>query len=339
MSLRQAAAARNIRFGSAVTVADIASDPLYAALIARECAIITPGLEAKWAATEPKDGIFNFGPMDRLAAFAARHDLRLHMHNLIWSVFLPAWVIPAIAEGRSAEIMARHIGALVSRYQDNVDSWDVVNEAADPHWPSGPEGLCNTPWRRSLGPGYVGMAFQEAAAANPHAHLIINDDDLEYDEPERALKRDIYLRLITALKRQNVPIDGFGLEAHLKPWRALADKPYRQFLAELAGLGLAIYVTELDVCDRSLPAEIAARDQAVSAFTKHYLDIVLDEPATRTVMTWGLSDRSTWMLRDPAGARPDGLAPRPLPYDAHLSPKPMRDALLSAFSNARARPA
>ena len=103
-------------------------------------------------------------------------------------------------------------------------------------------------------------------------------------------------------------------------------------------MGLAIYVTELDVCDRELPAEIAARDQAVAAYTKRYLDVVLDEPATRTVMTWGLSDRSTWMLHDPAGARPDRLPPRPLPYDTHLSPKPMRDALLSAFSHARARP-
>jgi endo-1,4-beta-xylanase len=338
-SLKDAAAARNIAFGSEVTVADITADPLYAALIVRECAIITPGLEAKWAATEPGDGVFRFGPMDQLAAFALRHGLRLHMHNLIWSVFLPSWVVPAIADGRSADIMARHIAALVGRYQDGVESWDVVNEAADPHWPSGPEGLCNTPWRRALGPDYVNTAFREARAANPHAHLIMNDDDLEYDEPERALKRDIYLRLITALKRQKVPVDGFGLEAHLKPWRRLADKPYRKFLAELAGLGLKIYVTELDVCDRTFPPEIATRDRAVAAMTKNYLDIVLDEPATGTIMTWGLSDRATWMLRDPAGQRPDRLAPRPLPYDAHLTPKPMREALLAAFRNAPARPA
>jgi endo-1,4-beta-xylanase len=337
-SLKLAAAERNIGFGSEVTLADLTTDPLYAALIAQECAMITPGLEAKWGAIEPNDGEFHFAAMDAVAAFAAHHNLRLHMHNLIWSVFLPKWTLEAIAAGRSAEIMARHISTLVSRYEDHVDSWDVVNEAADPHWPSGPEGLCNTPWRRGLGPDYVKLAFQEAASANPRAHLIINDDDLEYDEPERELKRTIYLRLLTALKHEGVPVHAFGLEAHLKPWRNLAEKPYRRFLAELAGLGLMIYVTELDVCDRFLPPDIAARDQAVAAFAKRYLDIVLDEPATRTVMTWGLSDRATWMLRDAAGRRADLLPPRPLPYDAQLAPKPMRAALMAAFQHARMRP-
>jgi GH35 family endo-1,4-beta-xylanase len=51
-----------------------------------------------------------------------------------------------------------------------------------------------------------------------------------------------------------------------------------------------------------------------------------------------LSDRGSWMLRDPAGFRPDGLKPRPLPYDAHLTAKPMREAIAAAFRGARFRP-
>lgn len=337
-SLRAAAAARNICFGSEITMAEILSDPSYANLIVQECGIITPGLEAKWAATEPNEGDFRLTQMDAMAAFAKAHNLRLHMHNLIWSVYLPKWTILAIAEGRGAAIMARHIATLVKRYQDQAESWDVVNEAADPRWPSGPEGLCNTPWRQSLGPGYVGQAIRDAAESSRTAHLLLNDDDLEYDEPDRERKRMIYLQLIEDLLRQNVPIGGFGLEAHLKPWRVIAEKPYRRFLAGLADFGLALYVTELDVCDRTLPAEIEARDKAVACYAKNYLDIVLDEAATRTVITWGLSDRTSWMMHDPAGRRPDLLAPRPLPFDSDLAPKPMRDALMAAFQHARMRP-
>ena len=337
-SLRAAAAARNICFGSEITMAEIRSDPSYANLIIQECAIITPGLEAKWAATEPSEGDFRLTQMDAMAAFATTNNLRLHMHNLIWSVYVPKWTILAIAEGRGAAIMARHIATLVSRYQDQAESWDVVNEAVDPRWPSGPEGLCNTPWRQGLGPGYVSRAIIDAAEASRTAHLLLNDDDLEYDEPDRERKRIIYLKLIEGLLRQNVPIGGFGLEAHLKPWRVIAEKPYRRFLADLADLGLKIYVTELDVCDRTLPADIGARDKAVASFAKNYLDIVLDEAATRTVITWGLSDRTSWMLSDPNGRRPDLLAPRPLPYDSNLAPKPMRGALMAAFQHARMRP-
>jgi endo-1,4-beta-xylanase len=337
-SLKAAAATRNICFGTEMTVADLA-DPAYAALVARECAIVTPGIEAKWAYTEPAEGQFRFGPMDALARFAAANHLRLHMHNLIWAVGLPRWTVAAIAEGREAAIMARHIAALVSRYRDLTESWDVVNEPADPRWPSGPEGLCTTPWRRGLGPGFIDQALRDAAAAGPGIHLLINDDDLEYDGADREQKRQIYLRLATALKQRGVPLHGFGLEAHLKPWRSIAEKPYRRFLGELGALGLKLYVTELDVCDRTLPADIAVRDQAAAAYAKAYLDIVLDEPATGTVICWGLSDRSSWMLRDPAGQRPDGLAPRPSPFDAGLTAKPLRAALLTAFLHARSRPA
>ncbi len=338
-SLRAAASSRNILFGSEVTVADLAGRDGYGALIARECAIITPGIEAKWGYTEPREGEFRLGPMDALADFARAHGLRLHMHNLIWAVGLPKWTLAAIAEGREAAIMARHIAALVSRYQDLVESWDVLNELAEPQFPSGPEGLCTTPWRNGLGPAYVGQALADAHAANPRAHLLINDDDLEYDAPDREKKRQIYLRLVEALRRQNVPLHGFGLEAHLKPWRAIADAPYRRFLRALGDLGVRIYVTELDVCDRALPADTGKRDLAVADFTRRYLDIVLDEPATRAVICWGLSDRTSWMRRDPAGQRGDGLAPRPLPYDARLQPKPMRAAMISAFRHARDRPA
>ncbi len=336
-TLRGAAAARNIRFGSEVTLPELNSIPGYGDLIARECAIITPGLEAKWGAIEPQDGVFRFASMDRLAAFAVAHGLTLHMHNLIWAVALPPWVVPAIAEGRAADIRARHIATLVRRYQDHVESWDVVNEPADPRWPSGPEGLCTTPWRRALGADYMRRALDAAHSGNPRVRLLINDDDLEYDAPDRQKKRDIYVRLLTALRRQGVPLHGFGLEAHLKPWRPIADAPYRRFLRALAELDLTLYVTELDVCDRTLPPEIDARDAAVAAMTKHYLDLVLDERAVTTVMTWGLGDRTTWMRHDRAGQREDGLAPRPLPYDEALRPKPMRDALMAAFRHAPPR--
>jgi endo-1,4-beta-xylanase len=234
--------------------------------------------------------------------------------------------------------MARHIATEVGRYSGRVDSWDVINELVDPRWPSATDGICTTPWRRALGADFVPAALREAHAADPNATLLINDDDLEYDAPDREKKRNIYLRLIEAWLKQGVPLTGFGMEAHIKPWERIAEKPYRRFLSELGAFGLKLYVTEFDVCDRLLPADIAARDDAVAEATRNYFDLVLDEPAVRTVITWGLYDGATWMLRDQAGERADGLPPRPLPYDAFLQPKPMRAALAESFRAARHRP-
>jgi endo-1,4-beta-xylanase len=337
-ALRDLAAARNIVFGTEVTIGDIAGDPDYASLVARECAMITPGIEAKWGSIEPAEGAFCFGPMDGLAGFARGAGLRLHMHNLIWAVGLPHWTLDALKQGRGASMIERHARIVAERYKDLTDSWDVVNEPVDPRWPSDEAGLCMTPWRRALGPQFVPMALSAVHAAVPAARLLINDDDLEYDAPDRERKRATYLRLIEAYVKGGAKLHGFGLEAHLKPWLPIADHAYRRFLHELAGFGLKLYVTELDVCDRTLAADIAARDRAVADLTRRYLDLVLDEPAVCTVMTWGLSDRTSWMLRDPVAFRPDGLKPRPLPYDCHLTAKPMREAIAAAFRGARGRP-
>ncbi len=336
-SLRQIAAGKGILFGSAITEPDIAGSREYAVLIRTQCDIITPGLEAKWSAVEREEGLFNFAPLDRLIAFAQSGGMALHMHNLLWSVGLPVWTVQALVAGRGAEVMNRHIAALAGRYRGKIDSWDVVNEPVDPRWPSAPEGLCNTPWRRGLGAGYVAEALRQTRAADPQARLLINDDDLEYDMPDREAKRCTYLRLIESWLRGGATLHGFGLEAHLKPWLRIAEKPYRRFLHELAGFGLQLYVTELDVCDRTLPPDVAVRDLAVADYARRYLDLTLDETAVRAVIVWGLSDRFTYMNRDPATRRQDGLPARPCPFDGNFAPKPLFFALTNSLSNARTR--
>jgi hypothetical protein len=154
---------------------------------------------------------------------------------------------------------ARHRGRAGARYP-----------GADPRWSSGPEGLLRTPWWHALGPTYVDQAFRLAHAADPQAALFVNDDWLEY--PQCREKRAIYLRLLEAWVKRGVPIHGFGIEAHLRPEHPFDAKPYRAFLADIASLGLIIHVTELDVIDRDLPADIATRDRIVADTAARFLD-------------------------------------------------------------------
>jgi endo-1,4-beta-xylanase len=68
---------------------------------------------------------------------------------------------------------------------------------------------------------------------------------------------------------------------------------------------------------------------------RRYLDVALDEPAVRSVMTFGLSDRHSWLEED--YPREDGARRRPLPFDDDLRPKAAVDALEAAFSGAARR--
>jgi endo-1,4-beta-xylanase len=57
----------------------------------------------------------------------------------------------------------------------------------------------------------------------------------------------------------------------------------------------------------------------------------------KAVVTWGLTDRYTYMNSDSDTKRPDGLPSRCLPYDSDLKPKAMRYAIADALNHAPAR--
>ena len=98
-------------------------------------------------------------------------------------------------------------------------------------------------------------------------------------------------------------------------------------------------VTEMDVVDRSAPSDIAARDAQVAAVYKRFLDAALDNPALIAVMTWGLTDKESWIVRGDLKnfIRSDGLKPRPLPFDDDYRPKPAYDAIANALRAAPVR--
>ena len=335
--LRLLASRRGIRFGTEIVSAEIDADPAYRSLIARECASVTPGLEAKWNAVEPAPGRFRYAPLDTVVDFAAAHGMAVRMHTLVWGPAMPPWLDATLRHGTRAKAeaaLARHVAAVVGRYRGRVRCWDVCNELSDPLWHRGPEGLTMTPWRRALGPAVVPLAFALTRQADPDAILFVNEDGLEWQGARFDEKRLTYLRLLEAWLRQGVPIGGFGLQTHLGTSYAFDPRAYRRFLADLASLGLVIDLTELDVRDRDLPADPAARDRAAADLVRRVLDVALDERAVAAVTTWGLADRYTYENTDRAFARDDGLPSRPLPFDADLRAKPMRDAIARAFAGA-----
>jgi endo-1,4-beta-xylanase len=84
-------------------------------------------------------------------------------------------------------------------------------------------------------------------------------------------------------------------------------------------------ITELDVNDVEIPGDEAARDAAVARHAAEYLDIVFSVARPRSISTWGLSDRATWMRQ--YFKRADGKPLRPLPLDRNLDRKPLWSVL------------
>jgi endo-1,4-beta-xylanase len=105
----------------------------------------------------------------------------------------------------------------------------------------------------------------------------------------------------------------------------------------VADRGLNVHITEMDVLDDGLAADRRVRDRVVADVYRRYLDVTLDVPAVKTVVTFGLSDRFTWLQED--YPRQDRAGRRPLPFDRALRPKPAYYALSSALRQAPHRQA
>lgn len=330
-SLRERAEAKGLLYGAAVETRGL-SETDFADCLARECSILVPENELKWARVRPSQNQFNFAGSDRLAEFASQHQMKFRGHTLVWHGSVPAWLTETATSRNAEELLENHISTVVKRYAGRVHSWDVVNEAVY-LGSEGVNGLRNNLWHRLLGPSYIDTAFRTAAAADPNALLVYNDYGLDIDDDEQNARRARVLQLLERLKSDGVPVHALGTQAHLWAGESRFNPTkLRQFLRDVADLGLKILVTELDVVDRNLPRDIARRDRGVADTYRAYLDAALDEPAVIGVLTWGLSDRRTWLTR--SRPRRDGAPVRPLPFDSQMRPKPAYEAIAAAFDAA-----
>ncbi len=341
-SLKERAAAKGLIYGSVARYSALSSDAAFASRFPQECAMLVVSNELKWRGLRPSPNRFDFTKGDWLVEFARTHGLLSQAHTLVWHNGLPKWFKDYVNRQNAERMLIDHIEMVAGHYAGKMHSWDVVNEAV--HLPDGnSNSLRNSPWLEFLGPDYIELAFHAAREADPQALLVYNENDLWYEGklwpkvPNGSAKKVAVLKLLERLKSRGTPIDVFGLQGHLRGsyMNHLNPKKLRAFLADVAALDLKIIITELDVRDHRLPKDINVRDRLVARAYEDFLSVVLDEPAVMAIMTWGLSDRDTWLSRN--SPRKDGLPVRPLPLDKQLNRKLAWNAMARAFDNAPMR--
>jgi endo-1,4-beta-xylanase len=169
------------------------------------------------------------------------------------------------------------------------------------------------------------IALRTTAAVDPDARLVLNEYDVEFKGPRFAARRKALLQLLRSLRDKDVPLHGVGLQAHLFADRAIDRDGLQTFLSEIKALKLDVLITELDVVDYELPGKVSERDALVAKKAEEFLSAVCEVARPKAILTWGLSDRYTWVPI--YFKRPDGMPNRPLPLDADLKRKPLFDVI------------
>lgn len=338
-SLREAAAAKGLRYGAHPYNYPPHRTPDLDRLVAEQCGLIAPVLS--WPLVSAMQNSFDSAADKGVVALADAQRTPLTGAHLLWFAAVPGWFEAISGPSAARAAIEAHIRRMGAEFASRTWSVNVVNEALNPS-DQRADGLRIDPFLQAVGPSYWDIAFQAARAAFPDSLLVCNDYGMEQDGGDMLARRRTLLDRLDALLKRGTPVDAVGLQSHLTLARPFDPAAYRAFLADIAGRGLKIIVSELDVMDdraAGAAGTIEDRDRAVAAMYRRYLDAALAEPAVAAVVTWGLSDRQSWIV---AGRRhgflhPGRLPQRPLPFDADLNPKPAFDAVIEAFQAAPQR--
>lgn len=303
---------------------DLLDQEQHTILLTRHFNSITPENAMKPGSIQPSEGEFRWTGADRLVQYARENGMAVHGHTLVWHQQAAEWMFedsegnPLEATPENKELVLQrleaHIRAVVGRYKDDVQVWDVVNEVIDP---GNSDCLRRSRWHDLTGMDYIVTAFRVADEVAPDAVLLIND--YSTTEPR---KRTCLYNLVRDLRAQGVPVDGVGHQMHIN-----IASPSAQVIEEtilmFADLGIEQHITELDMSIYAndtesytvVPENILIRQgkryKAIFEVFKRQAEHI------QSVTFWGLADDHTWLKTFPV-ARLD----LPLLFDEQLQAKP-----------------
>jgi endo-1,4-beta-xylanase len=342
-SLKAAAAEKGILFGSSVgggrpgTLTGSFADSRYLEILRQDCSILVPENELKSYVVARERDRYDFEPGDRIAGFAKSAGLKLRGHTLLWNraEYTPKWLSEAFQSLSAAEgerFLRSYIQRVCTHYGEQIHSWDVVNETIDPKTGQ----MRETPFTRVLGFDVLRIAYEAAREYAPRSQLVYNDY-MSWEAGGEAHRAGV-LRLLERFRKSNVPVDALGIQSHLGNKGDIhADQrtQWRAFVDEAVSMGYRLLITELDINDKDLPAEIVARDAQVAAIARDYLDLMLSYRGLDQVLCWGLVDKYSWLQN--YSPRADRNPQRPNPYDEAFRRKPLWQAIATALTAAPAR--
>jgi GH35 family endo-1,4-beta-xylanase len=320
-SLGDLAAENDLYIGAAVYTTHL-NDPVHVETLSREFNMLTPEQEAKHCELERQQGQYDFRDFDQLVAFAEEHDMAIHGHTLVWHSCMPGWISSGdFSREEAIQLLHDHIMTTVGRYKGRIAIWDVVNEGiAD----SG-AGLRETPWQQLIGDDYIELAFQFAHEADPDALLFYND----YGAEGSGGKSDAVYEMVSDFVARGIPIHGVGLQAHfgLGTGNVGAIAANMERLGEL---GLQVQITEIDVRYQGETTPDILQRQADTY--RAVLEACMDADNCTAFITWGVTDKFTW-LRSPNLGFFENTTVQPLLFDDNYAPKPAYFALLDLLAS------
>ncbi len=257
--------------------------------------------EMKIDQIEPSQNGFNFGAANDLVQYAQNQQMAVRGHTLVWHQQVPEWISK---DGKNndkkwtrdqlLEIMKNHITKCVKQFGSKVMEWDVVNETLDDDQsivrtqPNGYQLRKESVWVKVIGEDFIDSAFVYAHRANPNLKLYLNDYDCEFSG---VAKTTALYNLAKRLKDKGIPIDGVGLQCHLKV-NNFSKSKLNQTVKRYAEIGLNCIFTEIDIAISSISSSELTKQAEVFS---QIAEVWLKNDNCPHMVVWGINDKYSWV--------------------------------------------
>lgn len=261
---------------------------------------VTPENAGKWGEVEARRDVMDWSGVDAAYRFAKEHGFPFHYHVLVWGNQQPEWM-ETLPPAEQREEIEEWFAAVAARYPD-ADFVEVVNEPL--HDPPSKDDEGGGNYIDALGGNgasgwdWILESFRMARKYFPDSKLLLNDYSIT-NTPKDAQR---YREIADLLVKENL-VDGIGVQAH--SFATTTETPmsvHKQSLDLLAGAGVPLYVTELDIDGPTDQAQLESYRRVFPVFWEH--------PAVAGVTLWGFrpgmwrTKERAYLIRKDGSERP-----------------------------------
>jgi len=243
---------------------------------------------------------------EELVRWCKAHNVTTKGHPLAWNWVQPSW-LPNDPDS-AMRLQFDRIERCARRFKNEIDIWDVVNEAT--HYDR-PECKKRAPILteaiRRMGIGaYVRGAFKAARKANPKATLVINDYRTDPSFAEKVISE--------LIDDNRQPLyDVIGIQSHMHGAYWGAGRTW-EVCERFAKFDKPLHFTETTVVSGprkgqrwdTTPEGEKRQAEQVAEFYR----VLFSHPAVEAVTWWDFTDQNAWQ-RAPAGLVRADMTPKP----------------------------
>jgi GH35 family endo-1,4-beta-xylanase len=259
-----------------------------------------------WWNYERQQGKPDDARTDEIVRWCKAHNITTKGHPLAWNWSEQKW-LPEEPEA-AMKLQFKRIERCVRLFKNDIDIWDVVNEATHYDRPNAKQNAPKlTEAIRRMGVGaYVRQAFKAARKANPNATLLINDYRTDQAYPDKLISK--------LVDDEGKPLyDVIGIQSHMHGGCWPVKKAW-DVCQQFAKFGKPLHFTETTIVSGKRTGQgwntTPEGEKYQAEKVPEFYTVLFSHPAVEAITWWDFTDQGAWQ-RAPAGFLRKDLTPKP----------------------------